>query len=295
MSTENQQPTNVDSGDRLSFTVFLAIALHALLILGISFSNELNPPSSPTLEITLASHKSSNAPKEADFLAQHNQEASGTLDEAKQITTDTPSQFNDSNIRELSPQPMVKASTQQPQTIDQPITTTSRSDFRITKKKTSELQESKQEQQGTDKEDSQLSAEIASLRAKLDKQRQSYAKRPRLRRLTSVATKASVDAEYMNKWINKVVFVGNRNFPKAALQNEIFGSLRLATRLNKNGTIESVEILQSSGFSILDNAALQIVHLASPFPPFPPEILKDTDQLEIIRTWNFEISGLSTQ
>jgi protein TonB len=295
MNTKTQQPTNVDSGDRLSFTVFIAIAIHALLILGVSFSSELNQSSSPTLEITLASHKSASAPKEADYLAQHNQEASGTLDEAKQITTDTPSQFNDPSIRELSPQPMVKASTQQPQAIDQPITTTSHSDFRIANKKTSELQEAKQEQQGSDKEDSSLSAEIASLRAKLDKQRQSYAKRPRLRRLTSVATKASVDAEYMNKWINKVVFVGNRNFPKAALQNKIFGSLRLATTLKQNGTIKSVEILQSSGFSILDNAALQIVHMASPFPAFPPEIRKDTDQLEIIRTWNFEISGLSTQ
>ena len=98
----------------------------------------------------------------------------------------------------------------------------------------------------------------------------------------------------MNKWINKVVFVGNRNFPKEALSQKIFGSLRLATTLKPNGTIHSVEILQSSGHSVLDNAALQIVHLASPFPPFPPEIRKDTDQLEIIRTWNFEISGLST-
>jgi len=78
------------------------------------------------------------------------------------------------------------------------------------------------------------------------------------------------------------------------LRNRIFGSLRLATTINPNGTIKKVEITQSSGEPVLDNAALQIVHQAAPFDALPPEILKDYDLYEIIRTWHFEISGLST-
>jgi protein TonB len=295
MTAEPLTSADINTGDRLSFTVFVAIAVHALLILGVSFNSNFSQQSAPTLEITLANHKSIKPPTEADYLAQHNQQASGTLDVSKQITTDIITEFNDPNIRELSPLPSTKAGINNPQIMDKPITTSSQSDFKLVHKRTSEQQEADEVKDGQDQVDSSLSAEIASLKAKLDKQRQAYAKRPRVRRLTSVATKSSIDAAYMNKWIRKVVFIGNRNFPQEALQNKIFGSLRLATTLKQNGTIKSVEILQSSGFSVLDNAALQIVHLASPFPPFPQEIRKNTDQLEIIRTWNFEINGLSTQ
>lgn len=294
MATPTLTSSDIDTGDRLTFTLFLAIAVHALLILGITFGDSLFNKAAPTLEITLASHNDRQQPDKADFLAQHNQTASGTSEKAQQLTTDQISEFSDPNIRKLNPQPMVKASTPTPQSPKTLITTQGQSRHKVAKQTVEERPPTEERQEGKDPEDSQLSSEIASLRAKLDKQRQAIAKRPRVRRLTSVATKASVDAEYMNKWINKVVFVGNRNFPKEALSQKIFGSLRLATTLKPNGTIHSVEILQSSGHSILDNAALQIVHLASPFPPFPPEIRKDTDQLEIIRTWNFEISGLST-
>ncbi|MCV6614632.1 MAG: energy transducer TonB, partial [Cellvibrionaceae bacterium] len=74
----------------------------------------------------------------------------------------------------------------------------------------------------------------------------------------------------------------------------ITGTLRAAVTLLPNGNVDKVEILHSSGYKLLDRAALQIVYLAAPYAPFPPEIRKTTDKLEIIRTWHFEISGLST-
>ena len=155
-------------------------------------------------------------------------------------------------------------------------------------------QQRKQASDGQSNIELQHSAEIASLHAKLAKQRQAYAKRPRIRRITSVATRASIDAEYLSKWASKVEFVGNRNYPDEALRQGITGTLRAAVTLLPNGNVDKVEILHSSGQKLLDRAALQIVYLASPFAPFPNEIRKTTDKLEIIRTWHFEISGLST-
>jgi protein TonB len=38
---------------------------------------------------------------------------------------------------------------------------------------------------------------------------------------------------------------------------------------------------------VLDDAAVRIVHMGSPYAPFPPEIAKDTDILSITRTWTF--------
>jgi protein TonB len=58
--------------------------------------------------------------------------------------------------------------------------------------------------------------------------------------------------------------------------------------------VEEVRILESSGEAVLDDAAQQIVRLAAPFAPFPTEIRKEADRLEIIRTWRFEMTGFST-
>lgn len=284
----------VDTVDRLSFTIFLALALHALLILGVSFTVDMGAKPSPTLDITLATHSMAKAPETADFLAQANQEASGTGDRAQQMTTDQLAAINDTRIQEINPTPQIRAADPQQQDTLQPVLTSSASPFQLQQQEVTPDQKDQEELEGKDLLDTPLSAEIASLQAKLDRQRQAIAKRPRIRRITSVATRASADAAYLNEWVRKIELVGNRNFPQEAVQQRIFGQLRLATILRPDGTIHSVEVLQSSGYNVLDQAALQIVHLAAPYPPFPPEIRKDADQLEIIRTLHFELSGLAT-
>ena len=293
MNTAIPPSSPVDTSDRLSFTFFLAVAVHAVLILGITFKADFGAKPPPTLEITLATHQATKAPDKADFLAQFNQRASGTGETAQQMTTDRLSPIEDPNLRADNPTPQVKAVAPTPKEVLTPITTRGESQFSATLKTASEDVE-QLAREGEDQQDTPLSAEIASLRAKLDRQRRAIAKKPRIRRITSVATQSSVDAAYLNKWTSKVEFVGNRNFPEQAIQQQIFGKLRLATTLRANGTIHRVEILQSSGHSILDEAAVQIVHLAAPYPPFPLELRKDVDELEIIRTWHFELSGLST-
>ena len=195
-------------------------------------------------------------------------------------------------MRELQPNPQQRAQTPSENQQPQRVTTTAKSSHST--RVNLEPSPEKDARQGEREELPRLNTEIASLQAKLDRQRQAYAKRPRIRRLTSVATKASFDAEYLYRWSQKIEFVGNRNYPQQALANKIFGELRLATTVKANGTIAKVEILQSSGHRLLDDAALQIVRLASPFAPFPKDIRREYDQLEIIRTWHFEITGLST-
>ena len=57
--------------------------------------------------------------------------------------------------------------------------------------------------------------------------------------------------------------------------------------IRPDGTLENVEILQSSGESVLDQAAIEIVNMAAPFEPFPEAMRAEADILEIIRTWRF--------
>ena len=63
-------PPEVSPADRLSFTMFLAMALHAALILGVTFTYVTSQPSTHTMEVTLAQQRSENKPDKADFLAQ---------------------------------------------------------------------------------------------------------------------------------------------------------------------------------------------------------------------------------
>jgi protein TonB len=282
---------NVSSWDRLTFTLFLAAVFHGLLIFGIAF--ELSQPgeSAPSVTVTLATHETSEEPEEADFVAQSNQIGSGTLEEMKQITTDQISTFSSENIQETQLLNETKASVNEP--VKNEVITTLESE----QKAASEVSEVDPEvkKEGEDSQDARsLTHEIASLNAKLDKQRQQYAKRPRERVLTSVSAKASVDAAYLNEWTRKVEAVGNQNFPKEAISQRITGNLRLQTVIKWDGSLIKAEVLDSSGHTVLDAAALQIIRRAAPFLPFPPEIRKDTDQLVIIRTWHFEINGLST-
>ncbi len=288
-------PTDIasETSERLNFTLFLALAVHALIIFGVSFGVDFNQQLSPTLEITLATHKAEQSPDKADYLAQFDQQASGSEDKAQELSTRQTAEFADTEIRDITPMPSIQASQAKENLLQQQVTTSANNAFKLPQVK--EPDPFKPTPTMGEINNAELrNVEIASLRAKLDQQRQAYAKRPRIRRLTSVATKSSYDAEYLYKWSSKVEFVGNRNYPEQALRTGTYGKLRLSVIVNANGTIDSAEVLQSSGHRILDEAALQIVYLSSPFPPFPPEISKNTDQLEIIRTWRFEITGLST-
>ena len=53
------------------------------------------------------------------------------------------------------------------------------------------------------------------------------------------------------------------------------GKVTIAFTLNKNGSIDVLEIVQSSGHRSLKKAALKAIKLASAFPPFPQHSLRE--------------------
>lgn len=287
------QITPVDASDRLSFTVFMAIAIHALIILGINFSLPPASKGSQTIEITLATHKSAKAPKEADFLAQHNQEGSGTEEQARQITTVKQAEFADTQVRNVNPMPQVAATTLS-QKKQQIVTTTGQSNSKLHTLEAPEAREEQIKRDGLLENQTAITAEIASLQAKLDKQQQEYAKRPRVRTLTAVSAKESFDAEYLIKWSEKFERVGTKNYPGEALVKKITGRVMLSVTLKPDGTVEETVIALSSGSKILDDSARQIVRLAAPYAKFPPEISRQVDRLKIIRYVKFEPNNITT-
>jgi protein TonB len=65
--------------------------------------------------------------------------------------------------------------------------------------------------------------------------------------------------------------------------------------IRSDGSVADVEIDDPSPHAVLNQAARRIVQLAAPFPPFPPDVARDTDVLAITRTWNFVNDTLETK
>lgn len=98
-------------------------------------------------------------------------------------------------------------------------------------------------------------------------------------------------ASYLNAWESKVQRIGNLNYPRAAKEQRLYGSLVLHVAVRADGTVEQIRIVRSSGYPLLDEAAIRIVELAAPFAPFPPDIAAETDVLDIVRHWQFMRGG----
>jgi protein TonB len=275
-----------DPVDRLSFTFFLAIVVHAAIILGITFTVLKKAPSTHSIEVTLAQHRSKDKPEKADFLAQFDQVGSGTLEEKALTTTEKLSEFQDTVIRKTVP---VQQEAAAPQTVrrERVISTTDSSSFKVPDDTFKAELPPAPRHTVNKKSLMERSLEIASLEARLDRQRQIYAKRPRIKRLTSLSTKATMDAFYLNSWRRKIETIGNMNYPQEAIEKKLYGDLRLMVSILPDGDVKEIVLLESSGQPVLDDAAIRIVRLAAPFAPFPDELRQTTDVLEIIRTWQF--------
>ena len=128
--------------------------------------------------------------------------------------------------------------------------------------------------------------EIARLNAKLVADTAAFASRPR-RKAISASTQEYRYASYLEAWRRKVEAIGNLNYPEEARRRKLYGNLILQVGVRADGTLEEVRVLRSSGSTLLDEAAVRIVHLAAPFAPFPPDIRQETDFLDITRTWQF--------
>lgn len=290
MNAATRQPTPAHTGvrpaDRLGFTIFLAAALHAALILGLGFTLSEPKQISKTLEITLSTFKSEDKPKEADFLAQDNQQGSGTLEHKASPKTTEQAPFQDTQVRKVTPAsspppsnrseaPKSAVATRAPQPDKTPV-------------KPQENKPQPRAQPAPVYDSSQLSAEIASLEAELAQQVEQYAKRPRVSRQNSAATMRDISAWYRDEWRKKVERIGNLNYPDEARRQQIYGSLRMLVVIDRNGAVQELRVLESSGQAVLDEAAMRIVRLAAPFAPFSGELAQKFDQVEIIRTWRFE-------
>ncbi len=332
--------------DRLIFTLLFSVIIHLVVVLGISFNVTSPPTNTPlvNLDITLVKQQTKEAPEQADFYAQANNEGGGETEEAMPDPTpnivdssssDAPDSDSDVPFTPPIPAPITQIEPQQtdepptpepiiPEVAEAPIEP-AEADPVIQEKKppqqekmiTQQHAERKVEQTPEPDETIKTKAEtappkpklsaqemmfqarnnLADLQRALDVSTKALSKRPRRLKISS-STKALAAAAYMKSWAMKVERIGNMNYPQEAKKQDINGSLMLSVDIESDGSVgpNGIVISRSSGYDVLDQAAVRIVRLGAPYAAIPKDVLPEGyDALTIIRTWRFETNrGLSS-
>ena len=240
-------------------------------------------PDSPPLEVVLVNARSKERPVKADVLAQANLDRGGTVEEKRRAKTPLPvteprkpgKDLADAQRRQRSLEARQQELLAQARAAQSAVPTAPPREQGV--------EESGAQPSGRDLADLTLAA--MRLQAQIDRQIEQYQKRPRKQFIGANAAEYRF-AQYEEDWRVKIERVGTLNYPAEA-RGKLYGNLRLTVTIRPDGSVESIELDRSSGLKVLDAAAFKIVRMATPFAAFPPDIRRDTDLLDITRTWFF--------
>ncbi|MDY6944349.1 MAG: TonB family protein [Pseudomonadota bacterium] len=277
---EGQAPVN----DRLTTTLFLAALFHGIVILGITFAvPRSDSGATPTLEVLLLTGNDTRAADnpDAQYLAQRSQQGSGTTDErvrpANPASSSVPAE--QAGVSEGNSDQYKEAVAGQKST----EIISSRSD------------RSEVEYRSGDKDPSQQSEIPLALSPSAPRPIATSATDATLvlrgKRMDGAIevvpnTRESKLAPYLNAWRTKIERLGTLNFPQYA-RNGQTGNPVLEVSLRADGNLGDALIRRSSGSKEIDQAALSILRLASPFDPFPSELRKQYQELRFAYEWQF--------
>jgi protein TonB len=269
--------------DRMTTTLFLAALFHGIVILGVTFAVPmLEKQPAASIEVLLVTGEETRAADNlsAQYLAQRNQQGSGTTDE---------------HVRPANPASSAIAAQQAG------IPDGNSSEYReaVAGKQSAEILSSRSERSeveyrsGEDRPAQQAEAPLA-LTPTTPRPIATNATDDTLRLRGKRAdgtfevvpnTRESKLAPYLDAWRRKVERLGTLNFPQIA-QNGA-GNPVLEVSIRRDGSLGDVIVKRSSGRKDIDQAALSILRLASPFDPFPAELRKQYDELRFAYEWQF--------
>ncbi len=267
----------------LTLALIVSAAVHAILLsIHFKLPEAIAKASEHALEVILVNSKSTTKPTKAQAKAQNNLDGGGNTEEDRRAKTPLPPSKRDVTGDELveTHRRIAELEAQSQQVMTQ--IKNSRA-IATEKPKVEAAPPLLPGVSGADLASSALA--IARIEGQIARQLEDYNQRPR-KKFIGARTEEYRFAQYVEDWRQKIERVGNLNYPDAA-RGKAYGSLVLTVIIRASGDVERVEINRSSGNQILDNAARRIVLLAAPYAAFPRAITRDTDVLEITRTWTF--------
>ncbi|MDQ9035412.1 TonB family protein [Acinetobacter seifertii] len=261
--------------------IILAILLHTLVLL-IHFAMPA-PSEQSTKEIAISIRPAEDAVKHADFLAQADQQGSGTFREAHRMSSNSPTPMTtDASTGEAQLETLEKVQQQRELKFEEKVLMTVLS--------WQKQAEESQRKKALEQLESQFQAKatmVASLEAQYLQRQQDFSRQQKIKTVDGIQAKKDASAAYLDKFREKVELYGNRYYPEEAKQQQLKGEVRLMVILNAQGGIRAIRLLESSGYSVLDEAAKASVRRGAPFGRFDSN-MKDISELRIIRTWRFD-------
>ncbi len=284
----------VSNSERLPAMLFLAALIHGILIIGITFNPEISNPfaGAISLDVTIVANPDQqiDRPDEAAYLAQASQQGGGNTVDQVRATAPLLSQMpvdnegvedgtavNDAEAHERSADELLVTEnrTDRSVQIDPRTDPEQQTEIAIAMEAGSETtlplpQEDDASQLITDNEPRQL--------------------------VISVDTRESVAAAYLDNWKQRVEAVGAAYLPTLGDYGETTGSPTLLVTIDVSGELQDAVVRKSSGSTILDLAALDILQRASPFDPFPKAMAAEHDVVIFDYKWLFgaQLDGEST-
>ncbi len=271
--------------DRLPAMLFLAALVHGILIIGVTFNVDLTDQFSNTisLEVTIVADADQqiDRPDDAEYLAQASVEGGGNTTE--QVRPSAPLQ---------SAMPVDNDGIEEGTTLIDAKSHERSADEVLASQDTSDRQVEIDPRTDPQSDDSIAIVMEAGSEVTLPLPRDDDASllirdnEPR-QLIISADTRESVVAAYLDNWKRRIEAVGASYLPQLGNLDNITGSPTLMVRIDITGALAEAVIRKSSGSTVLDLAALEIVRRASPFDAFPPEVSSEYDTVRFEYKWLF--------
>jgi periplasmic protein TonB len=276
--------------DRLQITLFLAALFHGIIILGISFGAPafVDNKALPTLEVLLVGNnlpESAQNP-DANYLANRTQQGAGNTTEDQRAESPETSLVPFDNAGIPQGQALVSQDAGREQAASADLLATTGDSAQATHSSDSA------ETQSTSEQTALLmhAGPVSPIPSNDDDAAVVLKGRNERELVVTPNTRESAVAVYLDAWKHKVERIGTLNYPNEARRRGLSGSPVLEVAINANGEMEDIVVRRTSGHPELDQAALAILKLATPFDPFPSELRKRHGSIRFAYEWQF-LSG----
>lgn len=261
--------------DRLIAMLLLAALLHGIIILGVSFTAGAQPDVVPGMEVLLVSDELPDARnnEQAAYLAQRTQKGSGTTQKKTHLAS--PPSSSPRSVPATSAEAAADLATvRTTNKLEQPTITY----LAATPRNTSDavtLPTVQAQMEGPLMQGRGDASELVLKGTRDDALR------------AAPDTRAMELAPYLVAWRQKVERVGTLNYPRSARQIQLQRNPILEVTLKADGTLSKAIVLRSSGAGEIDQAALGILKLSSPFDPLPQDLANRYKTLRFAYEWQF--------
>ena len=271
--------------DRLPAMLFLAALIHGILIIGVTFNPELANQfaNAISLEVTIVAdaNQQIDRPDEAAYLAQASQQGGGNTTEQVRPAAPLQSAIPIDNEGREDGTSLDDAAVHD-RSADELLASQDNSDRQV------EVDPRSEPQPQTSTAIAMEAGSETTLPLPQEDQATMLIRDDEPRQLIiSADTRESVVAAYLDTWKRRIEAVGESYLPGLGDLQGISGSPTLMVAIDVTGDLTEAVIRKSSGSTVLDLAALDILQRASPFDPFPPEVSDEYDVVRFEYKWLF--------